>query len=206
MPPITRKRKRDSETAVLNDIMIDNMGSFKTLPTEIIELVLCQLDAPSLSSLSCTCKKLRELTKSIWREICKRLSLDYNPTPLCVPSPSKITSQYSYDEALRRCTADEEKWRVHAVRNWLYSRWKCVVCYRTCSRRADPHRGILLCETCHPLFYRRKGNAKVGDYFYLMRIILIPYFLKSLFLLFCAAKTKVSAKEEVCPQWVMRRS
>eukprot|EP00794_Sanderia_malayensis_P006070 gene6070-6772_t len=158
MPPFTRKRKRDCESAALNDMMMENMGYFKYLPTEIIEIILCHLDAPALSNLSCTCRKLRELSNQIWKEICKGLSLDYIPTPLCIASPSATSLIFDYDDALRKCT--QGKWRVIAVRSWLYCKWKCIVCYRACSKRTDPHRDILLCESCHPVFYRRKSSAK----------------------------------------------
>jgi len=47
-----------------------------------------------------------------------------------------------------------------AIRHWLYCRWKCVVCYKSCAQRLDPHRDILLCESCHPVFYKRKSSAK----------------------------------------------
>lgn len=161
MPPFTRKRKRDSETLALNCLMIQNMGRFKVLPTEVIEIILAHLDSPSLSSISCTCQKLREHTHKIWKTLCRRDSLDYTPTPLCVASPSVTSSLYYYDEALRKCTSDETKWRIIAIRHWLYCRWKCVVCYRTCSTRSDPHRDILLCESCYPVFYKRKSSAKV---------------------------------------------
>ena len=161
MPPITRKRKRDSERAALNFLMISNMGYFKILPAEIIEMVLGKLDAPSLSSLSCTCRKLNAYTQKMWRLLCLRMSLDYTPTPLCLWSPTVVSSMFQYDVALKQCTNDETKWRIMAIRHWLYCRWRCVVCYRSCTQRSDPHRDILLCESCHPVFYKRKSSAKV---------------------------------------------
>ena len=142
--------------------MLDNMGYFKTLPTEILEIVLSHLDAPALSSMSCTCRKLRELSSHVWKSLCKCLSLEYTPSPLCIASRSVTSSLRQYDQALKECSADETKWRIIAIRSWLYCRWKCVICYRTCSKRTDPHRDVLLCESCHPLFYRRKSNAKVS--------------------------------------------
>ena len=160
MPPLTRKRKRDSECAARNDLLIENMGHFKVLPTEILEMIFYHLDAPSLSSLSSTCKNLRERTMTSWKVICKRLGPDYTPTPLCVLTACE-TSPYCYDEAVKLCTSDETRWRVICIRHWLYCRWRCIICYRACSQRIDPHRDILLCETCHPLFYKRKSNAKV---------------------------------------------
>lgn len=161
MPPITRKRKRETERAAFNCLMIENMGNFKVLPAEIMEIVLSSLDAPSLSSLSCTCKKLHEYTQKSWKTLCDRLALDYTPTPLCLASRSAIPVVYQYDIALHKCTSDVSKWRIMAIRQWLYCHWKCVVCYRSCTRRSDPHRDILLCESCHPVFYKRKSSAKV---------------------------------------------
>ena len=162
MAPITRKRKRDSERAAVHCQMIENMGYFKDLPMEIVEIVLSHLDAPSLSSISCACKRLHEQTQKAWKTLCRKLTLDYTPTPLCVASPSVTSSLYYYDEALRKCTSDSSKWRIIAIRYWLCCRWKCVVCFRSCARRSDPHRDILLCESCHPVFYKRKSCAKVS--------------------------------------------
>ena len=173
MPPITRKRKRDTERAAFNCLMIKNMGYFKMLPAEIIEIVLGNLDAPSLSSISCTCKKMHDYTQKTWKILCFKMSLDYTPTPLCISSPTVTPSMYQYDVALRECTNDETKWRIMALRHWLYCRWKCVVCYRSCTRRSDPHRDILLCESCHPVFYKRKSSAKVGLYCFISKDFLI---------------------------------
>lgn len=151
--------------AEFNNLMIKNMGYFRLLPAEIIEIILGILDAPSLSSLSCTCKKLHEYTQKIWKILCFKISLDYTPTPLCLASANVIPTIYQYDVALRKCINDKTKWRIMAIRHWLYSHWKCVVCYRSCSKRSDPHRDILLCESCHPVFYKRKSIAKVSKPF-----------------------------------------
>lgn len=140
---------------------IESIGPFfGGLPPEMIKLLVSFLDAPALSNFGSTCRMLRTYTESSWNELCKRQNLHFPLTTLCVANPSKSDSKYDYDTAIGLCKG-ETKWKIAAKRNWLYSRWRCVVCYRNCSQRVDAHFDIALCDTCHPLFYRRKCHAKV---------------------------------------------
>ncbi|KXJ13937.1 hypothetical protein AC249_AIPGENE23940 [Exaiptasia diaphana] len=139
---------------------IESLGSFfGGLPPEMIKLVVSFLDAPALSNFGSSCRLLRSYTETSWKELSKRQNLHFPLTILCVANPATSESIYDYDKALKLCTS-EEKWKMAAKRNWLYSRWRCVVCFRNCSSRVDAHFDIALCDTCHPLFYRRKCHAK----------------------------------------------
>lgn len=144
---------------------IESLGSFfGGLPPEMIKLLVSFLDAPALSSFGSTCRLLRSYTEASWKELCNRQNLHFPLTILCVANPASSGSTYDYDKAIKLCTS-EEKWKIAAKRNWLYSRWRCVVCFRNCSSRVDAHFDIALCDTCHPLFYRRKCHAKVTHFF-----------------------------------------
>lgn len=134
---------------------------FGSLPPEMLQLLLSYLDAPALSCLGATCRLLYNQTEVLWKKLCQRLGLIHNPTILCVANPSDPDSQYLYDKAVEHCTDENKRWKLVAKRNWLYSRWQCVVCYRSCSQRVDSHFDVTLCDTCHPMFYRRKCHAKV---------------------------------------------
>lgn len=145
---------------------IESIGQFfGGLPPEMIKLVVSFLDAPALSTLGSTCRLLRSYTESSWKELSHKQNLHFPLTILCVSNPSSSVSAYDYDKALELCTG-EEKWKIAAKRNWLYSRWRCVVCYRNCSSRVDAHFDIALCDMCHPLFYRRKCHAKVTHFLF----------------------------------------
>ena len=147
---------------------IENIGAyFGCLPPEMLQFLLSYLDAPALSCLGSTCRLLYSHTEHMWRPLCQRLGLLHNPTVICVANPSDPDSQYSYDQAIEHCTNEQKRWKLVAKRNWLYSRWQCVVCYRSCSQRVDSHFDVTLCDTCHPLFYRRKCHAKVRSVFLL---------------------------------------
>lgn len=142
------------------DSGIDSIGPyFALLPPEMINLLLSYLDAPALSSLGATCRVLNSYASGMWNPLCSRLGLVYKPTVLCVANPLNEESAFSYDKAVELCQG-EKCWELMAKRMWLYSKWKCVVCYRNCSHRVDVHFDVTLCETCHPLFYRRKCHAK----------------------------------------------
>ncbi|KAK3751530.1 hypothetical protein QZH41_019423 [Actinostola sp. cb2023] len=139
---------------------IESIGPFfGGLPPEMIKLLVSFLDAPALSNLGSTCRLLKTYTYTSWKELCSRQSLHFPLTILCVANPSNRESEYDYDTAVNMCRG-EKKWKIASKRNWLYSRWRCVVCYRNCSQRVDAHFDIALCDTCHPLFYRRKCHAK----------------------------------------------
>ena len=141
---------------------IESIGPFfGGLPPEMIRLLVTFLDAPALSNFGSTCRLLRSYTEGMWSELCKRQGLHFPLTNLCVANPINSSSEYDYDKALELCNG-EKKWKIAAKRNWLYSRWRCVVCYRGCSQRVDAHFDVALCDTCHPLFYRRKCHAKVS--------------------------------------------
>ena len=145
------------------DSGIDSIGPyFALLPPEMINLLLSYLDAPALSSLGATCRVLNSYASGMWNPLCSRLGLVYKPTVLCVANPLNEESAFSYDKAVELCQG-EKCWELMAKRMWLYSKWKCVVCYRNCSHRVDVHFDVTLCETCHPLFYRRKCHAKVSS-------------------------------------------
>ena len=141
---------------------IENIGRyFGCLPPEMLQLLLSYLDAPALSCLGATCRLLYTQAEFMWKPLCRRLGLLHSPTIVCVANPSAPDSQYSYDKAAELCTDENKRWKLVAKRNWLYSRWHCVVCYRSCSQRVDSHFDVTLCDSCHPLFYRRKCHAKV---------------------------------------------
>lgn len=157
----TKRYATRSATKVRQASGVESLGSFfGGLPPEMIKLLVSFLDAPALSNLGSTCRLLRSYTESSWKELCSRQGLHFPLTTLCVASPASKDSPYDYDKAIKLCTS-QEKWKIAAKRNWLYSRWRCVVCYRSCSSRVDAHFDIALCDTCHPLFYRRKCHAKV---------------------------------------------
>lgn len=140
---------------------IESIGPFfGSLPPEMLNLLLSYLNAPALSCLGATCRILHSHCTSMWKPLCELLKLVRVPTVLCVAQPLDVDSLYSYDKAVECCTGDKQ-WKLAAMRNWLYSRWKCVVCFRNCSQRVDVHFDVTLCDTCHPLFYRRKCHAKV---------------------------------------------
>ncbi|XP_046839524.1 uncharacterized protein LOC124433781 isoform X2 [Xenia sp. Carnegie-2017] len=139
---------------------VDQMGPlFGSLPTEMLTYVLSYLDAPSLACFGATCKTLYGYCEEMWRPLCNRLNLEQQPTVLCVQKPLKINSIYNYDRAVELCIS-KKRYKISAIRNWLFSRWRCVICYRTGSQRIDIHVDVTLCETCHLIFYRRKCHAK----------------------------------------------
>ena len=129
------------------------------LPVEMLTNILSYLDAPSLACFGSSCKTLRSYCDQMWRPLCSHLCLQRPPTILCVAKPSRMNSIYSYDNAVELCIS-QRRYKISAIRNWLYSRWRCVICYRNGSQRVNRH-SVTLCETCHPLFYRRKCHAKV---------------------------------------------
>lgn len=145
---------------------IDSIGPyFASLPPEMVTLLLSYLDAPALSSLGATCRVLNSYTNGMWKPLCIRLGLVYKPTVLCVANPLHNESAFSYDKAVELCRG-EKCWEIMAKRMWLYSKWSCVVCYRNCSHRVDVHFDVALCDSCHPLFYRRKCHAKVRKFMF----------------------------------------
>ena len=140
---------------------IESIGPyFGSLPPEMLNLLFSYLDAPALSSLGATCRVLDSYAKRMWKPLCARLGLAHKPTVLCVANPLSEASVFSYDKAVELCRG-EKRWEIMAMRSWLYSKWRCVVCYRNCSHRVDVHFDVTLCDGCHPLFYRRKCHAKV---------------------------------------------
>lgn len=140
---------------------IESTGPFfGSLPPEMLNFLLSFLDAPALSSLGSTCRVMNSHTKRMWKPLCARLGLVHKPTVLSVANPLNELSVFSYDKAVELCQGDN-CWEIMARRNWLYSKWRCVVCYRNCSHRVDVHFDVTLCDSCHPLFYRRKCHAKV---------------------------------------------
>ena len=150
--------KKQNEAISPND-----MGPYiGHLPVEMLTKILSYLDAPSLAYLGSTCKALYPYCDQMWKPLCNRLNLSLQPTILCVSKPSRMDSIYSYDNAVELCIS-QKRYKIAAIRNWLYSRWRCVVCYRNGSQRVDMHFDVTLCETCHSLFYRRKCHAKVGN-------------------------------------------
>ncbi|CAH3136847.1 unnamed protein product [Pocillopora meandrina] len=139
---------------------IESIGQyFGCLPPEMLNLLFSYLDAPALSSIGATCRVMNSHAKRLWKPLCMRLALVHKPTVLCVANPLSEESIFSYDKAVELCTG-EKRWEVMAARSWLYSKWRCVVCYRNCSHRVDVHFDVTLCDSCHPLFYRRKCHAK----------------------------------------------
>lgn len=139
---------------------IESIGPyFGSLPPEMLNLLFSYLDAPALSSLGATCRVLDSYAKRMWKPLCARLGLAHKPTVLCVANPLSEASVFSYDKAVELCRG-EKRWEIMAMRSWLYSKWRCVVCYRNCSHRVDVHFDVTLCDGCHPLFYRRKCHAK----------------------------------------------
>ncbi|XP_032232309.2 uncharacterized protein LOC116614879 isoform X2 [Nematostella vectensis] len=139
---------------------IENIGPyFGRLPPEMIRLLISYLDAPGLSKFISTCRVFSSYTEQSWRKLCKKQGLALTPTVLCVANPANPGSDYDYDRAVE-LSFGEMRWKLALKRNWLYSNWKCVVCYRNCSQRVDSHFDVALCDTCHPLFYRRKCHAK----------------------------------------------
>lgn len=141
---------------------IESIGPFiGALPPEMLNLLFSYLDAPALSSLGATCCVLNSYAKRMWKPLCARLGLVDKPTVLCVANPINEESVFSYDKAVELCGGDK-RWEIMARRNWLYSKWRCVVCYQNCSHRFDLHFDVTLCDVCHPYFYRRKCHAKVG--------------------------------------------
>lgn len=143
---------------------IESIGPyFGSLPPEMLNLLFSYLDAPALSSIGATCRVLDSYAKRMWKPLCVRLGLVHKPTVLCVANPLNEASVFSYDKAVELCRGDK-CWEIMARRNWLYSKWRCVVCYRNCSHRVDVHFDVTLCDGCHPLFYRRKCHAKVREY------------------------------------------
>jgi hypothetical protein len=140
-----------------------------SLPVEMLTNILSYLDAPSLACFGATCKTLYGYCHEMWKPLCNRLKLERQPTILCVPKPLRSDSIYNYDNAVELCIS-KKRYKISAIRNWLFSRWRCVVCYRNGSQRIDMHVDVTLCETCHLLFYRRKCHAKVGDQLILTHI------------------------------------
>ncbi|CAH3018781.1 unnamed protein product [Porites evermanni] len=139
---------------------IESTGPFfGSLPPEMLNFLLSFLDAPALSSLGSTCRVMNSHAKRMWKPLCARLGLVHKPTVLSVANPLNELSVFSYDKAVELCQGDN-CWEIMARRNWLYSKWRCVVCYRNCSHRVDVHFDVTLCDSCHPLFYRRKCHAK----------------------------------------------
>jgi hypothetical protein len=134
-----------------------------SLPVEMLTNILSYLDAPSLACFGATCKTLYGYCNEMWKPLCNRLKLERQPTILCVPKPLRMDSVYNYDNAVEFCIS-KKRYKISAIRNWLFSRWRCVVCYRNGSQRIDMHADVTLCETCHSLFYRRKCHAKVGSH------------------------------------------
>lgn len=158
---------------------IDSIGPyFASLPPEMVTLLLSYLDAPALSSLGATCRVLNSYTNGMWKPLCIRLGLVYKPTVLCVANPLHNESAFSYDKAVELCRG-EKCWEIMAKRMWLYSKWSCVVCYRNCSHRVDVHFDVALCDSCHPLFYRRKCHAKVRKFMFPLKFSSSTNFLKS---------------------------
>lgn len=152
-----------STTYAKQDDEVESLGPFfGRLPQEMIQLLVSFLDAPALSNLGSTCRLLKSYTEPSWKELCIREGVHFPLKTLCVANPASKESVYHYDKAVKLCTSPE-KWKIAAKRNWLYSRQRCVVCYRSCSSRIDAHFDIALCDTCHPLFYRRKCHAKVRN-------------------------------------------
>ena len=140
----------------------NNMGPLiGSLPVEMLTNIISYLDAPALACFGATCKTLYGYCNEMWKPLCNRLKLERQPTILCVPKPLKSDSMYSYDNAVELCIS-KKRYKIAAIRNWLFSRWRCVVCYRNGSQRVDMHADVTLCETCHSLFYRRKCHAKVS--------------------------------------------
>ena len=140
----------------------NNMGPLiGSLPAEMLTNIISYLDAPALACFGATCKTLYGYCNEMWKPLCNRLKLERQPTILCVPKPLKSDSMYSYDNAVELCIS-KKRYKIAAIRNWLFSRWRCVVCYRNGSQRIDMHADVTLCETCHSLFYRRKCHAKVS--------------------------------------------
>lgn len=141
----------------------NGMGQYVgSLPVEMLANILSYLDAPSLACFGATCKTLYGYCNETWKSLCHRMNLERQPTILCVPKPLKTDSTYNYDNAVELCIS-KKRYKISAIRNWLFSRWRCVVCYRNGSQRIDMHVDVTLCETCHSLFYRRKCHAKVGE-------------------------------------------
>lgn len=162
---------------------IESIGPyFGSLPPEMLNLLFSYLDAPALSSLGATCRVLDSYAKRMWKPLCTRLGLAHKPTVLCVANPLSEASAFSYDKAVELCRG-EKCWEIMAMRSWLYSKWRCVVCYRNCSHRVDVHFDVTLCDGCHPLFYRRKCHAKVCRgfnllWFIIQRCVGIPLYYK----------------------------
>lgn len=175
-PNLYKESSSYQDIRELNDIH-ENL-KLESLPDVVLKMILGFLDIKSLIALERVNHALSESICKYWKEYCLNRGLTKDPTPICVGWNVNPCSKFSYDKALQLCNDPIKKWRVLAIRNYLKTSFKCVICEEflrdVCGvNGVYLQHDILLCHPrCMDIFLLNVRNNVVGISFTILSIIL----------------------------------